>query len=119
MIYHRTEDPPILHTLMTGETVSGHFKPRRKQNPEVQVILTTRSYSSTSGNGNGYPVRKEPAHHATSLQGIQGVLGAICTGSGRFKHIEPHRNVGREGSMRFDVLEPHRTSAYSTLHSYP
>ena len=27
----------------------------------------------------------------TSLQGIQGVQGAICTGSGRFKHIEPHR----------------------------
>ena len=27
----------------------------------------------------------------TSLQGIQGVQGAICTGSGRFKHIKPHR----------------------------
>ena len=27
----------------------------------------------------------------TSLQGIQGVQGAICTGSGRFKHIEPRR----------------------------
>ena len=27
----------------------------------------------------------------TSLQGIQSVQGAICTGSGRFKHIEPHR----------------------------
>ena len=28
---------------------------------------------------------------STSLQGIQGVQGAICTGSGRFKHSEPHR----------------------------
>ena len=27
----------------------------------------------------------------TSLQGIQGVQGALCTGSGRFKHIEPRR----------------------------
>ena len=27
----------------------------------------------------------------TSLQGIQGVQGAISTGSGRFKHLEPHR----------------------------
>ena len=27
----------------------------------------------------------------TSLQGILGVQGALCTGSGRFKHIEPHR----------------------------
>ena len=27
----------------------------------------------------------------TALQGIQGVQGAICTGSGRLKHIEPHR----------------------------
>ena len=26
----------------------------------------------------------------TSLQGIQGVQGALCTGSGRFKHSEPH-----------------------------
>ena len=29
----------------------------------------------------------------TSLQGIQGVQGAICTGSGRFKHIEPLLNL--------------------------
>ena len=28
---------------------------------------------------------------STSLQGIEGVQGAICTGSGRLKHIEPHR----------------------------
>ena len=28
----------------------------------------------------------------TSLQGIQGVEGAICTSLGRFKHIEPHRS---------------------------
>ena len=27
----------------------------------------------------------------TSLQGIQGVQGALCTGSGRFKHIEPRQ----------------------------
>ena len=27
----------------------------------------------------------------TSLQEIEGVQDAICTGSGRFKHIEPHR----------------------------
>ena len=27
----------------------------------------------------------------TSLQGLQGVQGASCTSSGRFKHIEPHR----------------------------
>ena len=27
----------------------------------------------------------------TSVQGVQGVHGAKCTGSGRFTHIEPHR----------------------------
>ena len=27
----------------------------------------------------------------TSLQGRQGVQGALCTCSGRFKHVEPHR----------------------------
>ena len=27
----------------------------------------------------------------TALEGIQGMQGAICTCSGRFKHIEPHR----------------------------
>ena len=27
----------------------------------------------------------------TSLQGIKGVQGALCTTSGRLKHIEPHR----------------------------
>ena len=27
----------------------------------------------------------------TALQGIQGVQGALCTNSGRLKHIEPHR----------------------------
>ena len=27
----------------------------------------------------------------TSLQGIEGVQGATCTGSGRFKHSEPRR----------------------------
>ena len=31
----------------------------------------------------------------TSLQEIQGVQGAICTGSGRFKHIEPHRTFSK------------------------
>ena len=34
----------------------------------------------------------EPSQ-TTSLQGIQGVQGALCTGSGRFKHIEPHRTL--------------------------
>ena len=32
----------------------------------------------------------EPSQ-TTSLQGIQGVQGALGTGSGRFKHSEPHR----------------------------
>ena len=32
----------------------------------------------------------EPSQ-TTSLQGIQGVQGAKCTGSGRFQHSEPHR----------------------------
>ena len=32
----------------------------------------------------------EPSQ-TTSLQGIQGVQGALCTGSGRFKHSEPPR----------------------------
>ena len=29
---------------------------------------------------------------SSSLQGIQGEQGALCTGSLMFKHIEPHRN---------------------------
>ena len=71
----------------------------------------------------------------TSLQGIQGVQGAICTGSGRFKNIKPHRTFSNfilteiaryiefyytslgwfdEGAictrwMRFKHIEPHRT----------
>ena len=32
----------------------------------------------------------------TSLQGIQGVQGAICTSSGRFKRIEPHRTFSND-----------------------
>ena len=32
----------------------------------------------------------------TSLQGIEGVQGAICTGSGRFKHFEPHRTFSND-----------------------
>ena len=40
--------------------------------------------------GSGWFDSTEPSP-STSLQGIQSVQGAICTGSGRFKQIEPHR----------------------------
>ena len=61
----------------------------------------------------------------TSLQGIQGVQGAICTGSGRFKHIEPHRTFSNyilteiaryidffhTSSWWFDCTEPSLTTS--------
>ena len=62
----------------------------------------------------------------TSLQGIQGVQGAICTGSGRFKHIEHHRTFSnyilteiarfidffyRRLSREFGVVRLDRTSS--------
>ena len=61
----------------------------------------------------------------TSLQGIQGVQGAICTGSGRFKHIEPHRTFSNcilteiaryidffhSSSGWFDCTEPSPTTS--------
>ena len=66
----------------------------------------------------------EPSE-TTSLQGIQGVQGALCTGSGRFQHIEPHRTFtkyslterGRykafnyRGSGWFDWTEPSLTTS--------
>ena len=54
----------------------------------------------------------------TSLQGIQGVLGVICTGSGRFKHIEPSRTTSSQSnkvyrllSHEFGVVRLYRTSS--------
>ena len=41
-----------------------------------------------------YPklVHKHPAHLVSpSLQGIEGMQGALCTSLTRLKHIEPHR----------------------------
>ena len=37
----------------------------------------------------------EPSQ-TTCLQGVQGVQGAICTGSGRFNHIEPPRTTSSQ-----------------------
>ena len=63
--------------------------------------------------------------NCTSLQGIQGVQGAICTGSVRFKHIEPHRTFSKyilteiaryieffyTSSRWFDCIEPSPTTS--------
>ena len=65
----------------------------------------------------------------TSLQGRQGVQGARCTSSGRFKHIEPHRTFSNyihterarsrdffhTGSGWFDWTEPSPTTALQGL----
>ena len=53
-------------------------------------VVKSRLYIDFFHMSSGWFDCTEPSP-TTSLQGIQGVQGAICTGSGRFKHIEPHR----------------------------
>ena len=76
-----------------------HFEPQRTfSNCILTEIARFIDFFHTSS---GLFDCTEPSQ-TTSLQGIQGVQGAIGTGSGRFKHIEPHRTLAN--------LLPHRDS---------
>ena len=72
-------------------TSSGRFKHIEPHRTFSSYILTEIArYLAFFYTSSGWFDWTEPSP-TTSLQGIQGVQGAICTGSGRFKHIEPHR----------------------------
>ena len=72
-------------------TGSGRFKHIEPHRTFSNFILTEIAwYIDVFHTSSGWFDCTEPSP-TTSLQGIQGVQGAICTGSGRFKHIEPHR----------------------------
>ena len=72
-------------------TSSGRFKHIEPNRTFSNFILTEIArYIDFFHTSSGWFDCTEPSP-TTSLQGIQGVQGAICTGSGRFKHIKPHR----------------------------
>ena len=76
------------YAICTG---SGRFKHIEPHRTFSNYILTEIArYIEFFYTSSGWFDWTEPSA-TTSLQGIQGVQGAICTGSGRFKHIEPHR----------------------------
>ena len=65
-----------------------HSEPHRTFS---NYLLTARArYVDFFHTSSGWIDWTEPSP-TTSLQGIQGVQGALCTSSGRFKRIEPHR----------------------------
>ena len=65
-----------------------HIEPHRTFS---NCILTERArYLDFFHSSSGWFDCTEPSQ-TTCLQGIQSVQGAKCTGSGRFKHIEPRR----------------------------
>ena len=65
-----------------------HIEPRRTfSNCILTEIVRSLDFFHLSS---GWFDWTEPSP-TTSLQGIQGVQGASCTGSGRLKHIEPPR----------------------------
>ena len=68
------------------------------------ILIEIARYIDFFHSSSGWFDCTEPSQ-TTSLQGIQGVQGAICTGSGRFKHIEPHRT-----SSNLLELHTHRDS---------
>ena len=72
-------------------TSSGRFKHIEPHRTFSKYILTEIArYIDFFHTSSGWFDCTEPPP-TTSLQGIQGVQGAICTGSVRFKHIKPHR----------------------------
>ena len=72
-------------------TSSGRFKHIEPHRTFSSYILTEIArYLAFFYTSSGWFDWTEPSP-TTSLQGIQGVQGAICTGSGRLKHIEPYR----------------------------
>ena len=72
-------------------TGSGRFKHIEPYRTFSNFILTEKArYIEYFHTSSGWFDCTEPSP-TTSLQGIQGVQGALCTGSGRFKHIETHR----------------------------
>ena len=105
-------------------TSSGRFKHIEPHRTFSSYILTEIArYLAFFYTSSGWFDWTEPSP-TTSLQGIQGVQGAICTGSGRFKHIEPHRTfsnyilraskVNRVLVHEFGVVRLYRTfSDYS------
>ena len=70
-----------------------------------------------------YKSQKVWSSNHTELQGIQGVQGALGTGSGRFKHSEPHQTFSTYKlteltSFNLIKLHPHRASkVYSHMSS--
>ena len=82
--------------LFTSSGRFKHFEPHRTfSNYILTEIARYRDFFHTRL---GWFDCTEPSH-TTSLQGIQGVQGALCTGSGRFKHIEPHRTFQTASSQ--------------------
>ena len=74
--------------ICTGSGRFKHIEPRRTFSN--YILTEIARYIDFFHTGSGWFDWTEPSP-TTSLQGIQGVQGAICTGSGRFKHIEPRR----------------------------
>ena len=65
-----------------------HFEPQ--QTFSNYILTELARYLDFFHTSSGWFDWTEPSL-TTSLQGIELVQGALCTGSGSFKHIEPHR----------------------------
>ena len=75
--------------LCTSWTRFEHLEPLLERQPH-----RASKYIDFFHSRSGWFSCTEPPQ-TTALQGIQGVQGALCTGSGRFEHIEPRRTVSR------------------------
>ena len=65
---------------------------RERERERGASFTHTHTHTHTLVTSKGRQRERESSATSKLDQGI-GVLGAICTGSGRFKHIEPHRTL--------------------------
>ena len=121
-----TEPPPttslkgmqgVQGAICTGLGRFKHIEPHRTFS--IHILTKIARYIDFFHTSSGWFDWTEPPP-TTSLKGMQGVQGAICTGLGRFKHIEPHRTFSNYilteikryieflymSSGRFDCTEP-------------
>ena len=88
-------------------------KVERLLSHEVGMVRLDRTLS------NAISSRDTRCVGSTALQGIQGVQGALCTGSGRFNQIEPQRTFALRTSSNLLYLHPHRASWMRFEHVEP